>query len=110
MRVEKADAFRRDFASQALWYVRRAEGDLAHRFQQAVDSTLRLLCDQPGIGRERRFRNPRLQGLRSLVVERPFQRLVIFYRVEGETLQAIRLMHGARDLPRRLADPPGPVI
>ncbi len=107
MRLEKSDAFREDFALRALWYVRQAGEDVARRFQQAVDATLRLLCEQPGIGRERRFRHPRLQGLRSLVVERPFQRLILFYRVNGESLQAVRLMHSAQDLPRRLAEPPG---
>ena len=104
--LQKADAFREDFTWQALWYVRQAGDEVARRFEKAVDSTLRLLCAQPGLGRARRFRHPKLQGLRSFAVERPFQRLLIFYRSDGETLQAVRLMHGARDLPRRLAEPP----
>lgn len=110
MKLEKADAFREDFAWQALWYVRQVGDDVARRFQQAVDSTLRLLCEQPWIGRERRFRHPKLSDLRSFTVERPFQRFVIFYREHGEALQAVRLMHGARDLPRRLAEPPGSAV
>jgi len=32
---------------------------------------------------------------------------LIFYRHDGERLFAERLMHGARDLPRRLVEPPG---
>lgn len=92
---------------QALWYVREAGDDVARRFQQAVDATLRLLCERPGLGRVRRFRHPKLAGLRSFTVGQQFQRFVIFYREHGETLQAVRLMDGARDLPRRLAEPPG---
>ena len=107
MRLEKSDAFLEDFALQALWYVRETGEDVARRFQAAVDARLHLLCERPGLGRVRHFRNPRLAGLRSFTVEQPFQRFVIFYREHGETLQAVRLMDGARDLPRRLTEPPG---
>ena len=105
--LQKADAFLEDFTLQALWYVREGGHEVARRFQKAVDSRLRLLCGQPGLGRLRRFRHPKLQGLRSFAVERPFQRFLIFYREDGVTLRAVRLMDGARDLPRRLAQPPG---
>ena len=63
--LQKADAFLEDFALQALWYVRQAGDEVARRFQQAVESRLRLLCEQPGLGRLRRFNHPKLQGLRS---------------------------------------------
>lgn len=104
--LEKADAFREDFARQALWYVREAGAEVARSFQRAVDTTLQLLCAQPELGRVRRFGHPKLQGLRSFRLVRPFHRRLIFYRWNGGTLQALRLMHGARDLPRRLAEPP----
>lgn len=103
--LERAADFREDFALRALWYVREAGGDVARRYEAAVDATLQLLCAQPDLGRKRRFRNPKLQGLRSISIRRPFHRLLIFYRVGNDTLQAVRLMHGARDLPRRLAEP-----
>jgi plasmid stabilization system protein ParE len=105
--LEKADAFSRDFALQALYYVRAAGADVARRFQVALDSQLRLLCAQPEIDRLRHFKHPKLQGLRSFPLERPFQAILMFYRVGGGTVQAVRLMDGARDLARRLAEPPG---
>ena len=108
--LQKADAFLEDFTLQALWYVREAGDDVARRFQQAVDSTLSLLCKEPGLGHVRRFRHPKLQGLRSFPVERPFQRFVVFYRADEARMQVVRLMDGARDLPRRLAEPPGSEI
>ena len=106
----KADAFREDFALPALHHVRQAGDEIARRFQKAVDSTLRRLCEQPGLGRARGFRHPKLQGLRSLAVERPFHPLLIFYRADEKALQAVRLLHGARDLPRRLAETQGSQI
>jgi len=105
--LQKADAFLEDFTLQALWYVREAGDEVARRFHNAVDSRLRLLSEQPGLGRVRRFRHPKLRALRSFAVERPFQRFLIFYREDGVTLQAVRLMDGARDLPLRLVEPPG---
>ncbi|MCI0748708.1 MAG: hypothetical protein L0Y58_25145 [Verrucomicrobia subdivision 3 bacterium] len=51
--LQKADAFLEDFTLQALWYVREAGGEVARRFQQAVDARLLLLCEQPGLGRVR---------------------------------------------------------
>ncbi len=47
--LQKADAFLEDFALQALWYVRQAGDEVARRVQQAVESRLRLLCEQPGL-------------------------------------------------------------
>ncbi|MBI3850156.1 MAG: type II toxin-antitoxin system RelE/ParE family toxin [Verrucomicrobia bacterium] len=104
--LERAADFQIDFALRALWYVREAGGEVARHYEEAVDSALRLLCIQPELGRKRRFRHPKLQGLRSFPVQKPFNRLIVSYRVGDEVLQAVRLMHGARDLPRRLAEPP----
>jgi plasmid stabilization system protein ParE len=66
---------------------------------------LSKLSRQPDLGRVRHFRNPPLHGLRSLQVDPPFNRLLIFYRHSKIEIVAERLMHGARDLPRRLTEP-----
>ncbi len=105
--LQKTDDFLEDFALRALWYVREAGADVARRFQESVDVTLQQLCLHPELGRARHFQHPKLQSLRSHVIERPFHRTVIFYRVRTDALQAVRLIHGARDLPRRLVEPPG---
>jgi plasmid stabilization system protein ParE len=102
--LQKSEAFLHDFALQALWYVREAGDDVARDFQIAVDARLRLLCTQPGFGRLRCFKHPKLHGLRSFPLERPFDRILLFYRVSGSNLQAVRLMHGARDLSNRLVE------
>ena len=43
----------------------------------------------------------------DLLVRKPFDKHLIFYRVCGDTLDIVRIVHGRRDLPRRLLDPPG---
>jgi plasmid stabilization system protein ParE len=105
--IRKSPFFHEDVAGQFEWYFDQGGKDLAWRFFTAVDSTLLKLARQPDLGRLRRFKKARLLGLRSLQVESPFDRLVIFYREQAGELIAERLMHGSRDLPRRLAEPPG---
>jgi plasmid stabilization system protein ParE len=103
--IEKSSRFQADVTSQFRWYLTEAGEEVAWQFLAAVDVTLAKLGKQPEMGNARRFRNPRLQGLRSFRVEPPFDKLLLFYRSTGQSLQAWRLMHGARDLPLRLAPP-----
>lgn len=105
--VEKSALFEPDVTRQFGWYVDEAGEVLAWRFFTAVDSALVKLARQPDLGRVRHFHNPRLRELRSFRVEPPFDRLLIFCRATESTLEAWRLMHGARDLPHRLVEPPG---
>src|SRR5881296_2566109 len=104
--IQKAGFFHEDFATQFAWYVDEAGPAVARRFQAALDQSLNKLASRPDMGRIRHFRNPRLQGLRSFQVERPFNKLLVFYQTSGGVLHAVRLMHGARDLPRRLLESP----
>jgi plasmid stabilization system protein ParE len=60
----------------------------------------------PGLGHPARFPAPFLRELRLYPVERPFEKHLIFYRRDGTTLYVERAIHGARDLPRRLTQPP----
>jgi plasmid stabilization system protein ParE len=105
--VERAAFFIADFDKQFAWYVDKAGEVLAWNFQVALDKSLMKLANRPDLGRLRRFRHAKLQGLRSYPVDGPFAKLLIFYRVEKDILLAFRLMHGARDLPHRLVEPPG---
>jgi plasmid stabilization system protein ParE len=104
--IQRAEFFAADFERQFAWYVDKAGAEVAWRFQEALDVSLQRISFRPDLGRLRHFRNPRLHDLRSFLVEPPFEKLLIFYRVEIQVLRAVRLMHGARDLPRRLMEPP----
>jgi plasmid stabilization system protein ParE len=104
--VRKARDFAADFESVFGWCVDKAGVAVAWRFLTALDKSLAQLSIQPDLGRPRHFRHPKLRGLRSFSVERPFEKLLIFYRASDEALDAVRLIHGARNLPRRLIEPP----
>jgi len=104
--IQKARDFTADFENLFAWYVDKAGVELAWRFQMALDKSLAQLSIRPDLGRPRHFRHPKLRGLRSFPVESPFENLLIFYRANDEALDAIRLMHGARNLPRRLRETP----
>jgi len=107
--VQKAPAFKTDFENLFSWYVDHAGQEVAWRFQTALDISLVKLSIQPDLGRPRHFRHPDLAGLRSFPVERPFENLLVFYRPTNEVVDAVRLMHGARNLPRRLREAPSEV-
>jgi len=104
----RSQDFNADFDQQYRWYLEQAGEDLAERFLAAVLATLKTLAVQPDLGRRRKFRHPALRKLCSFRVNPPFNRILIFYRVTNNTVEAWRLMHGARDLPRRLVEPQGP--
>ena len=102
--IEKSPLFHSDVTKQFGWDFEKAGEELAWRFFKSVDLTLLKLASQPDLGRRRRFRNSMLQGLWSFRVQSLFHRFLIFCRATNESLEAWRLMHGARDLPRRLAE------
>jgi len=108
--LHRTKDFNADFDQQCRWYLEQAGEELAERFLDAVLVTLRLLSGQPDLGRRRKFRHPALRNLRSFRVNAPFNRMLIFYRVTKDTLEAWRLMHGSRNLPHRLVEPPGSAV
>jgi plasmid stabilization system protein ParE len=103
--IEKSPFFHADVDRQFAWYLDEAGEQLAWQFFARVDLTLLKLSRQPDLGHVRHFRNPLLRGLHSFRVEPPFDQQLIFYRQTSAEVIAERLMHGARDLPRRLAEP-----
>ena len=107
LRVVQTPESLADIALQADYYSRREDIALAERFTDAVKNTVKLLVAHPGIGKATDYANPKLAGVRLFLVQKPFDKHLIFYRVCGDTLDIVRIMHGLRDLPRRLLDPPG---
>lgn len=106
LRVRRSNWFIGDLEHYAAWYLKEASWEVAERYLRAIDSTLVRLADMPDCGRSVRFASPLLQNLRCFPVERPFEKHLIFYRHDGSTLFVERAVHGARDLPRRLTEPP----
>ena len=107
MMVQRSVRFDTDVERQFRWYLLEAELDpvdalaLATRFAEAVDVALDILGRNPELGRRRFGTNPELIGTRSWRVSKPFNRFVIFYRIQSGILSAERLLEGHR----RLAGP-----
>jgi toxin ParE1/3/4 len=106
VRIRLASRAEADLTAQYVWYFEQAGVEVAERFLAAFDETAARLAQLPYLGRPRRFRAAALAGIRSLQLAGHFRVHVVFYRFAGGELMIERVVHGARDLPRRLLDPP----
>ena len=104
--IRQSHDFWADMLKQVDWYRENAGPEVAEGYINAVEATLQSLAKNPGLGRPRFLSWPELAGIRSWRVEPPSRRHLIFYRFDEELLMAERVIHGARDLPRRLLQSP----
>ena len=104
--IRQSDYFWADLQRQVDWYRDKAGSELATRYVDTVQATLEQLTKAPRIGKLRFLDWPELAGIRSWRVQKPYHRHLIFYRSDDKTLFAERVIHGARDLPRRLLQSP----
>ena len=107
LRIQRSEWFIGDLEHYAAWYDREAGWAIAERYLAAVAATLSWLAQSPTSGHGTSFDALELSGLRCQLVGKPFQKHLIFYRYDETTLSAERAVHGARDLPTRLLQPPG---
>lgn len=107
MSVLKSEDFITDVERQFEWYAIHADWDVAKHYLAAVEATCKLLGQHPRLGPRGGFSHPRLRDWRFFVVFRPFKKHVLFYEVTGSEVVMRRAMHGHRDLPQRLIEPPG---
>lgn len=104
--IQQSEYFWADLRRQVDWYRDYAAPEMAERFVDAVAGTLNELAQAPGLGRPRFKDWPELAGIRSWRVRKPYHRHLIFYRSDAKVLLAERVVHEARDPPRRLLQPP----
>ena len=77
---------------EELWvYIAARNVDVADRMVDAVLEGSRTHVRFPNMGQNREYLRP---GLRSFVVS-PF---VVFYRSIEDTIEVLRVLHGARDI------------
>ena len=72
-----------------------------------MEITVRKFADNPQRGRRPYPDDVDLSSLYSVMVERPFHKHILYYRFTPDILSLEPLIHGARDLPRRLREAPG---
>ena len=106
MNASTSDAFIADVERQFEWYAVNAGWNVANRYLEAVEATCRLLGEHLQLGPRGGFAHPRLLDWRFFLVFRPFQKHVLFYELTESAIVLRRAMHGQRDLPRRLLEPP----
>ena len=81
-----------------IWYfIAQDNPDAATRVIEAAHETFKTLAAHPGLGRVRRFRNPRLRNVRSWRIM-GFENYLIFYRDVADGIQVNHVYHGARDI------------
>ena len=101
--LRRSDDFNTDVRREWVYLHQFGEA-LADRFIERVEQSLRLLASQPGVGHPGRYRHPDLVVLRARAVAKPFGDWLVFYWDRPRHVHLFRLMHGARDLSRRLIE------
>jgi plasmid stabilization system protein ParE len=80
-----------------IWhFIAQDNPDAATRVIEAAYETFETLAANPGLGKLRRFRSPRLRDVRSWHIT-GFENYLIFYRSVTDGIQVIHVYHGARD-------------
>ena len=98
MRAIRRPAFLRD-VSRYAFRIARDSPEAVDRFITAAEET----CDNisrhrhPQLGHAERFR--KIADIRSFRIS-GFDKYLILYRVNPDSVEFVRLIHGARDLPR----------
>ena len=77
----------------------------AKRFFDAFEKLAKRLADFPELGAIYESDDMVFEGLRVFSVPR-FRKYLVFYRVEDDVIDIVRIIHGARDLPGILGREP----
>lgn len=85
-----------DLDEQAL-HIAKDSVSAALRFLDAAQAAFDRLHSFPEIGRAREFLHPDLKGVRSWPIPK-FEKHVVFYRLSGDLIDILRVVHSARDL------------
>jgi len=75
----------------------------ATRVIEAAYESFKTLALNPGLGRPRRFRNPRLRDVRSWRIT-GFEHYLIFCRGVADGIQVNHVYHGAQDIEALLGE------
>jgi toxin ParE1/3/4 len=102
LRIVRHRSFKRDVL-QIFVYIGEQNMDAASRFMAAVRDDLDQVSRMPGLGPVRELKSPRYAGVRSLPIT-GFRNYLLFYRPTPSTIEALRVIHGARDIDQAMGD------
>jgi toxin ParE1/3/4 len=81
-----------------IWnFIANESLEKADIFLQKMENKLKILAENPGVGRKR---DELLPNLRSF----PVGSYLIFYYSINKGIEVVRVLHGARDIPNFFAD------
>lgn len=81
------------------YLAQEASARVADRQLREIDEACAMLKAWPYSGRKR---DELIAGMRSV----PVHPYILFYRIEAEAIEIIRILHGRRDIVSIFADPP----
>ncbi len=67
------------------------------RFLYTAEATFQRLAELPAIGKLSGFSHPQLTDIRQYPIK-GFRNYLVFYRIQSETVEILRVLHGAQDL------------
>jgi plasmid stabilization system protein ParE len=109
MSLRKSDDFIADAEIQFEWYLTEVGQSVAERHLDSLEAACGLIGRYPQLGPKAGLKHPRLREWRFFVLFRPFNKHVLFYEIADDDVLMRRVMHGYREFPRRLIEPPGPL-
>jgi toxin ParE1/3/4 len=75
-----------------IWnYIADDSVENADTFVDQLNEVIQNLCRHPRMGRRREELAPTIRSF-------PYQRYIIYYRIEPDALVIVRVLHGARDV------------
>ncbi len=92
-----------DLIDIAYFISSRSDPDTAERVVKHILGTYTKLSENPGLGVIRDFGRPHLRAMRMIPVS-DCPNYLVFFKVEDDQLQVIRVLHGARNIERLISD------
>lgn len=100
LRVSVSRAADRD-VDATTEHLARQSPRVALRFSMSVEATYDAIAEEPTLSAEYPVTDARLAGLRRRSVI-GFDKQLVFYRIEGDAVRIVRVLHGARDIEAEL--------
>jgi toxin ParE1/3/4 len=85
-----------DLVTHARW-IELDNPEAAQRFLDAAFKSFEFLATFPEAGPKVRFKDERLKDVRFWVLPPPFNRWLVFYRIEHEVVTIIRVLHSSQN-------------
>ena len=82
---------------EAAAYIAENSPSAAYRFLTAAEKAFLHLAEMPGMGVLHDYQRPELRGMHMWPVP-GFRNILIFYAATQDTIEIIRVLHGARDI------------